>query len=139
MNQTCDRCGPAVRAAYRVDRGGELYADAASARSGWRCPCKAGPSGPLAGRSRRVPRASSLQVRSEPGDPTPAEPGDWHGGRACRRTRAERCGVEGDGTGLAHAAPAASAADTGIDLIAESISLGSHDGDSLSPARPWDR
>lgn len=25
MNQTCDRCGPAVRAAYRVHRGGELY------------------------------------------------------------------------------------------------------------------
>jgi hypothetical protein len=25
MNETCDRCGPAVRAAYRVDRRGELY------------------------------------------------------------------------------------------------------------------
>ena len=25
MNQTCYRCGPAVRAAYRVDREGELY------------------------------------------------------------------------------------------------------------------
>ena len=25
MNQTCDRCGPAVRAAYRVNRGGELF------------------------------------------------------------------------------------------------------------------
>jgi len=28
MNQTCDRCGPAVRAGYRVDRvnqAGELY------------------------------------------------------------------------------------------------------------------
>jgi ribosomal protein S27AE len=25
MTQTCDRCGPAVRAAYRVDRSGELY------------------------------------------------------------------------------------------------------------------
>ena len=25
MNQTCDRCGPAVRAAYLVDRTGELY------------------------------------------------------------------------------------------------------------------
>ena len=25
MNQTCDRCGPAVCAAYRVDRSGELY------------------------------------------------------------------------------------------------------------------
>lgn len=25
MNETCDRCGPAVRASYRVDRIGELY------------------------------------------------------------------------------------------------------------------
>jgi hypothetical protein len=25
MNQTCDRCGPAVRAVYRADRRGELY------------------------------------------------------------------------------------------------------------------
>jgi hypothetical protein len=25
MNQTCDRCGPAIGAAYRVDRVGELY------------------------------------------------------------------------------------------------------------------
>jgi len=25
MNETCDRCGPAVPAAYRVTRDGELY------------------------------------------------------------------------------------------------------------------
>ena len=25
MNQTCDRCGPAVRAAYRASHGGQLY------------------------------------------------------------------------------------------------------------------
>lgn len=25
MNETCDRCGPAVRAAYRTARGGQLY------------------------------------------------------------------------------------------------------------------
>jgi hypothetical protein len=25
MNPTCDRCGPAVRAAYRIHREGELY------------------------------------------------------------------------------------------------------------------
>jgi hypothetical protein len=31
------------------------------------------------GRSHRVPRASSVQFRSEPGDPTPAEPSDWRG------------------------------------------------------------
>ena len=25
MNETCDRCGPAVRAVYRAARGGERY------------------------------------------------------------------------------------------------------------------
>jgi hypothetical protein len=25
MNETCDRCGPAVRAVYRASRGGQLY------------------------------------------------------------------------------------------------------------------
>jgi len=25
MNQTCDRCGPAVRAVYRAARDGQLY------------------------------------------------------------------------------------------------------------------
>jgi hypothetical protein len=25
MHETCDRCGPAVRAVYRADRRGELY------------------------------------------------------------------------------------------------------------------
>ena len=25
MNETCDRCGPAIGAAYKVDRVGELY------------------------------------------------------------------------------------------------------------------
>jgi len=25
MSEACDRCGPAVRAAYRVERHGELY------------------------------------------------------------------------------------------------------------------
>jgi hypothetical protein len=25
MNETCDRCGPAVRAAYRAQRSGQLY------------------------------------------------------------------------------------------------------------------
>jgi hypothetical protein len=25
MNETCDRCGPVVRAAYRLQRRGELY------------------------------------------------------------------------------------------------------------------
>jgi len=25
MSETCDRCGPAVRAVYRASRGGQLY------------------------------------------------------------------------------------------------------------------
>ncbi len=25
MNETCDRCGPGTRAAYRVNQAGELY------------------------------------------------------------------------------------------------------------------
>ena len=25
MNETCDRCGPAVRAIYHASRGGQLY------------------------------------------------------------------------------------------------------------------
>ena len=36
MNETCDRCGPAVRAAYRVDRVGELYLCGHCASQQWR-------------------------------------------------------------------------------------------------------
>ena len=39
MNQTCDRCGPAVRAGYRVDRenrAGELYLCGRCASRHWR-------------------------------------------------------------------------------------------------------
>jgi len=35
MNQTCDRCGPAVSALYRVDRRGELYLCGHCARQLW--------------------------------------------------------------------------------------------------------
>jgi ribosomal protein S27AE len=35
MNETCDRCGPAVRAAYRVHRGGELFLCGHCANSLW--------------------------------------------------------------------------------------------------------
>jgi hypothetical protein len=45
-------------------------------------------------------------------------------------------GLESVGIGLAHAAPVASALDTGIGLMAGWISTGSHDGDSPGPARP---
>jgi len=35
MNETCDRCGPAVRALYRVNRQGELYLCGHCARQLW--------------------------------------------------------------------------------------------------------
>jgi hypothetical protein len=35
MNETCDRCGPAVRAVYRVDRVGVLYLCAHCANQFW--------------------------------------------------------------------------------------------------------
>ena len=35
MNETCDRCGPAVRALYRVGRRGELYLCGHCARQLW--------------------------------------------------------------------------------------------------------
>ena len=36
MNETCDRCGPATRAAYRVDGAGELYLCRHCAGRQWR-------------------------------------------------------------------------------------------------------
>ena len=36
MSETCDRCGPAVGAAYRVDRIGGLYLCGACATRHWR-------------------------------------------------------------------------------------------------------
>ena len=42
MNQTCDRCGPAIGAAYRVDRVGELYLCGHCASRHWRAPSAQG-------------------------------------------------------------------------------------------------
>jgi ribosomal protein S27AE len=36
MNETCDRCGPATGAAYRIDRDGELYLCGRCASRCWR-------------------------------------------------------------------------------------------------------
>src|SRR5207245_1287459 len=58
---------------------------------------------------------------------------------SCCREELPRPAAAGYTELVAHVAPAASAADTGTGLIAGSISLGSHDGDSSGPARPWDR
>jgi hypothetical protein len=35
MNETCDRCGPAVRAIYYTSRGGQLYLCGHCANRGW--------------------------------------------------------------------------------------------------------
>ena len=52
MNQTCDRCGPAVRAGYRIDR---------ASRSGVPVP------------------GSGLGGNCVPGEPTGRVPGWWRG------------------------------------------------------------
>ena len=42
MTQTCDRCGPAVRAVYRVCRDGELYLCGHCANRFWSALCAQG-------------------------------------------------------------------------------------------------
>ena len=47
MNETCDRCGPSVRASYRATGGGELYlCQHCTAQLSRRSERKAGLSGP---------------------------------------------------------------------------------------------
>jgi hypothetical protein len=74
MNEACDRCGPAVRAAYRVERRGELYLCRNCASQQWAAlSARAGLSGPLGcWRSRRKP-ANSRPGRS-PVLPVPRQP-----------------------------------------------------------------
>ena len=60
MNETCDRCGPAVHAAYRVDRSGELYlCGHCTNRLG---PPKAGTSGSFANSWSRYPQPNSFHA-----------------------------------------------------------------------------
>ena len=42
MNETCDRCGPAVRAAYRATRTGDLYLCLRCTSRAWRALCAQG-------------------------------------------------------------------------------------------------
>ena len=42
VNETCDRCGPAVRAVYRMDRQGKLYLCGHCASRHWRALCAQG-------------------------------------------------------------------------------------------------
>jgi hypothetical protein len=58
MNQTCDRCGPAVRASYRADRDGELYLCRHCANQLWPALYAQGWSVRLAGEHELVPQAA---------------------------------------------------------------------------------
>jgi hypothetical protein len=85
MNEACDRCGPAVRAAYRVERRGELYLCRNCASQQWAALSARGwtiwPAGVLA----VAPQASEFPSRqkSRPaGTPTACCPG-------CPASRAE--------------------------------------------------
>ncbi len=66
MNEACDRCGPSVQAAYRVERRGELYLCGHCASQQWAALCARGwtisPVGVLA----LAPQASALSSLSRP-------------------------------------------------------------------------
>ena len=66
MSETCDRCGPAVGAGYRVDRVGELYLCGQCASRHWRAlSAQGGPSGRLACmHSHRKPVPHHATIRS---------------------------------------------------------------------------
>jgi len=73
MSETCDRCGPAVGAAYRVDRIGELYLCGRCASRQWRALSAQGwtfwPLGvhALAPQASAVPDAAGLLAGPGPG------------------------------------------------------------------------
>lgn len=69
MTETCDRCGPAVRAMYRADRNGELYLCRHCASQLWRAlstqgwtvwPISAQASGPHTSQQRLPRYAGSI-------------------------------------------------------------------------------
>ena len=66
MNETCNRCGPAVGAGYRVDRAGELYLCGQCAKPGTfgSYLLRAGPSGRLA--CMHSHRRASAAARDDP-------------------------------------------------------------------------
>lgn len=76
MNEACDRCGPAVRAAYRVERRRELYLCRHCASQRWAALCAQGwtiwPAGVLA----VAPQANEFSGASCPGL---ACPSGWAG------------------------------------------------------------
>ena len=58
MNETCDRCGPAVRAVYRVSRAGELYLRGHCANRLWPALSAQGWSVRLAAQHELAPQAA---------------------------------------------------------------------------------
>ena len=58
MNETCDRCGPAVRAVYRVARDGELYLCGHCTNQLWQTLSEQGWSFRLAGERALAPQAA---------------------------------------------------------------------------------
>jgi len=68
MTETCDRCGPAVGAAYRVDRIGELYLCRYCASQNWRALSAQGWTYWPLGVQAIAPQASTGPGNSPPGD-----------------------------------------------------------------------
>jgi hypothetical protein len=73
MNETCDRCGPTVRAMYRAERNGELYLcrhcasrlwQALSAQGWTICPAGERALGPHASQSISADFPASLPLAS---------------------------------------------------------------------------
>ena len=65
MNETCDRCGPAIGAAYRVDQAGEPDLCGHRASRHWRAPSAQGwTCWPLADRQTHISRSRSVSDRA---------------------------------------------------------------------------
>ena len=68
MNETCDRCGPAVRAGYRVNRVGELYLCGQCASRHWPALSAQGWTFWLLGVHAIAPQASTGPLHRPAGD-----------------------------------------------------------------------
>ena len=64
MNEACDRCGPAVRAAYRVEGRGELYLCGHCASQQWAALSAQGWNIWLTGALAVAPQANELSAAS---------------------------------------------------------------------------
>ncbi len=69
MNETCDRCEPAVRAAYRINRAGDLYLCGPCATRQWRALSAQGQTFWPLGVHALAPQASAGPARGYAGHP----------------------------------------------------------------------